>query len=164
MILEQGFLGKIAGHYQSVWVRAAHAVIAFNAFNGVTSQYSGEPLYHVSGFLAMAVGKAIDHASTVPLIRLVNTPEFSEKGLKGKYQENNPFTGSHPTMSQYIKRAVPQDLFFLTLGAIFPALGYTYLSAAPIFYKNNQDIRQEIESSLEEVLEETLECNIEKTL
>ncbi|MBS3105967.1 hypothetical protein J4234_06970 [Candidatus Woesearchaeota archaeon] len=146
--MTQKRLEKIITACEDFQIRMRHLLIGIGAGHALTSQYYGEPLYHASGFLASAVALALDHTSTFPIIKLMNTTEFEQRGLKGMYQETNPFIGPHPTMKRYITIAVPDGIIKLALGCLFPPVSYAFLSFTPVVYLKNRNVREDLELSL----------------
>jgi hypothetical protein len=128
---------------------ALHSGIVTGVLSGCTYQYMGDPLYHFSGFVSTAIARAVDVASTLPCIKLMNTQQFRDNPtLQEMYSEQNKIIGKHPTMSQYQRGSTLSSLLLLTLGTIFPAAGYAYLTAAPILAGNNKAAARNLEADL----------------
>lgn len=133
--------------YDSFAVRVMHMYVALSASSIIIpDSYKDNPLYYISGFAAAFIGRVLDHMSTIPCIKLINTKEFREKNLGKKFYETNPFSGKHPTMKQYIIRNIPQDLFLLGFSALYPPAGYAFLSLSPVVYINNTAKAKDLEN------------------
>ncbi len=153
--MAQGLFGRVSAAYQNYFIRTAHLGAVALGTQPLTNVYFGNPLYHLSGFVSGATGLALDHISTIPVIRAFNKPEFRERGLNEIYGESSVVLGKHPTMQQYVRRSILIDLFVLGASSFFPTVGYAYLSISPMLNRNNRDISQKIEASLESRIERT---------
>jgi len=140
---------RILDIYDSILVRLAHLYIGSLAVNAaVPETYKENPFYYVSGFLAGAIGRTLDHISTIPGIKLINTKKFKEKKMSSQFYETNIFVGKNPTMKKYILSAIPQDLILLGITTCHPNLGYSYLSEAFITHINNKRKTKDLEEEL----------------
>jgi len=140
------FKKNLLSVYDSFAVRLIHMYAIVSASSIIIpDSYKDNPLYPISGFAAIVVGRTLDHLSTIPAIKIINAKEFREKTLDKGFYETNPFLGKHPTMKQYIIRSIPQDLFLLGLSVLYPPLGYSFLSLSPIIYINNKEKTKGVE-------------------
>jgi len=131
--------------------RIAHAVIGIgivSAISSITSEYRGELWYHLSAAAAFVVATSIDHASTVPSIKLMNSNEFQRKGLQLYFRENSFILGRHPTMEQYVRRSAYRDIPGVLLTTFFAGAAYAYLVMMPLVYLNNKKVEARIRSLL----------------
>jgi len=131
--------------------RIAHAVIGIgivSAISSITSEYRGELWYHLSAAAAFVVATSIDHASTVPSIKLMNSNEFQRKGLQLYFRENSFILGRHPTMEQYVRRSAYRDIPGVLLTTFFAGAAYTCLAIVPLIYWKNKKVEAEIQSLL----------------
>ena len=114
--------------------------------------FLGTPIYYLSGLTTGLIANIIDHASTIPAIKLMNTLEFRENGLDRLYRERNPIIGKHPTVRQYKIRSLIKGLFICALSTICPPIGYGYLAGVPLVVKDNKrntkDLRRDLGSEV----------------
>ena len=108
-----------------------------------------EPKQKLMGLSAIALATTIDHLSTIPVIKLMNTPEFKKSGLAERFKETNPFIGSHPSMKEYFFKNLILDPLVILTGYLLPEAGYAYLFLSPFLYRNNKLIHNEITHKLE---------------
>jgi len=145
---------KIVEIYKSFYVKTAHFCGVMLATNPLDVEFVGNPIYHLSGLASGIIASQLDRASTVRVIKLMNTPEFKERELKEFYYESNPIIGKHPTMRQFNLRNIPRELLIMGITTILPTTGYAYLSMSPIIYANNRMVLKHLESNLENYVTE----------
>lgn len=139
----------VYGAFQNLWIRG----IAFGgltvAVDLFTHKFFGETNYHLSGAITATIARAIDIASTIPMIRLMNQREFRDLGLQEVVKEGCPLHKPHPTMREYLSRTIPLSLLSIGLGTYFPPVGYVYLASTPLIYTNNTGIRRKVEGIID---------------
>src|SRR3989338_8065386 len=85
----------------------------------INDHHYGEYWYHLSGVGLSFFATAIDLRSTLPVIKMMNTPGFRERQLADRFVERNPLTGTHPTVENFLKRAAYISSAAVLLAAAF---------------------------------------------
>jgi hypothetical protein len=119
----------------------------------LTSDFFGNPLYHLSGLACALVDRALDTYSTLKAIRLLDDGKFFEYGLGDFYYEENPIYrkfGELPTTKQYFgKRKIIKDAFAIVLATAVPPFGHGMLSQPYFIYTNNSTIAREVKTAID---------------
>jgi len=143
-------MDKLVEGVHNPYLRLAYLFTAGVSANFSTMQYIGDPVYHLSGAVSGAVGFALDEISTVRGLKIMNRQEFVESGLERPY-ESNSFMPDHPTLKQFLSRAIPMDILKTSFCFLFPGAGYTLMPFSYVIYKNNMGMVKKMEQQLEEV-------------
>ncbi|MBI4144272.1 hypothetical protein HY486_03425 [Candidatus Woesearchaeota archaeon] len=104
--------------------------------------------YHLGGVFAGLSANAIDHYTTLPVIRLMNSPDFKKNKLENYYRESSILLGSHPSLNTYYRRAALGGALVFALSLNFPVLGLSYLTVCPLIYYNNRQVCRDIKANL----------------
>jgi len=139
-------------HYNQKLNERVNKAVVYSVGTGsllATIPFFGNPLYHLSGLAASAVGSAVDKYSTMIAARQMDK-KFHEYGFGRHYWETGKMMPKHPTEEYYTKpsaKALARTLGIVSLGAFVPSVGYAQIAQAPVVYKNNISIGKEIKIS-----------------
>ena len=87
---------KITESYSNLKIRFTHFIVIAGTAEYLTYQYQGNPLYHLSGAVSNLIFRAVDHISTLPTIKLMNTEEAKEKNISDKFYETSFLLKENP--------------------------------------------------------------------
>src|SRR3989338_3635076 len=124
-------------HYNQKLNERVNKSVVYSVGTGsllATIPFFGNPLYHLSGLAASAVGSAVDKYSTMIAARQMDK-KFHEYGFGRHYWETGKMMPKHPTDEYYTKpsaKALARTLGIVSLGAFVPSVGYAQIAQAPV--------------------------------
>jgi len=152
--------GKTFGRWTTV-IGAISSALS----GGLTLDYLGNPIYHLSGLMTYVPNRIIDYYSTYKLARLAEDSRFKDYELGKYFFESNPILPKHPSRKDlFTKKQVAIQISAGVASAIFPPAGYAFLTTTPFIYESNRTIKKYIEKSLDigDVVKRMIDSNLSK--
>lgn len=108
-----------------------------SAVGGFLVRHRPEFVKRIIGSGSAAVATAGDLVSTIAFAGPLSDPRMKEYGLDAYIYEINSSLGAHPTVEKVKENILPQEIYRIIIGALFPSIGRGYLGAVPFIMSHN---------------------------